>query len=64
VDKEMYGYDLRTDFSASLVGSYALALTREVSWADRPAGMRAYDFITQFVTVTNWYQVTNEGGIA
>lgn len=48
-----HGADMRVDFSATLVGTYAAALSHTVCWTALP-GELAIDRIRRWVTVTGW----------
>lgn len=52
VDKQ-HGYDHVTEFSASLVGTYAVMLTKEICHGDLPAEP-AIDRIRRWVNVNGW----------
>lgn len=51
------GHTRRVDFSASIVGTYATALTRTVCFGDLPQES-AITRIRRWVTVSNWDEVT------
>ena len=49
-----YGRTHRTDFTATLVGTYATALSKRVCWTTLPPGELAITRIRRYVTVDNW----------
>jgi hypothetical protein len=49
------GKDFRTEASCSAVTAYAAALSIKVTYTkERPPNETAYQFIKQFITVSNW----------
>lgn len=53
---QQVGYEIRVEFSASIVGTYALALTKEICYGKLPKE-KAIDRIRRWVTVRGWQGV-------